>query len=57
MFVVSGHAEMDEDCPTYPESGQNDARHLLLDRLLEDVGEGGHHVVAAKLLAKLRAEG
>ena len=48
---------MDEDCPTYPESGQNDARHLLLDRLLEDVGEGGHHVVAAKLLAKLRAEG
>lgn len=43
--------------PTYPEGRQDDPRHLLLDRLLEDVGEGRHHIVAAELLAQLWAEG
>lgn len=43
--------------PTYPEGGQNDSSDLLLDRLLQDVGERRHHVVASQLLAELRAEG
>lgn len=43
--------------PTYPEGGQNDSSDLLLDRLLQDVGEGRHHVIASQLLAELRAEG
>lgn len=42
---------------TYPEGGQNDSSDLLLDRLLQDVGERRHHVVASQLLAELRAEG
>lgn len=43
--------------PTYPEGGQNDSSDLLLDRLLQNVGECRHHVVASQLLAELRAEG
>lgn len=41
----------------YPESSEDDAGDLFFDRLLQNVGEGGHHVVAAQLLTQLRAEG
>lgn len=40
----------------YPKSSEDDAGDLLFDRLLQNVGEGGHHVVAAQLLTQLRAE-
>lgn len=43
--------------PTYPEGSQNDSSDLLLDRLLQDVGERRHHVVAPQLLTELRTEG
>lgn len=43
--------------PTYPEGSQNDSSDLLLDRLLQDVRERRHHVVAPQLLTELRAEG
>ena len=42
---------------TYPEGSQDDSGDLLLDRLLEDVGQGWHHVVASQLLTELRTEG
>lgn len=41
----------------YPESSENDPGDLLFDGLLQNVGQGGHHVVAAQLLTQLRAEG
>lgn len=41
----------------YPESGEDDAGDLLFDRLLQNVGESRNYVVAAQLLAQLRAEG
>lgn len=42
---------------TYPEGSQNDSSDLLLDRLLEDVRQGWHDVVAPQLLTELRTEG
>lgn len=42
---------------TYPEGGQNDSSDLLLDRLLEDVGQSWNDVVASQLLTELRTEG
>lgn len=42
---------------TYPQGSQDDASDLLLDRLLEDVGQCWHHVVAPQLLTELGAEG
>lgn len=48
---------MFEMFPTYPEGGQNDSSDLLLDGLLQDVGERRHHVVAPQLLAELWTEG
>lgn len=41
----------------YPEGSQNDSRDLLLDRLLQDVGQRWHYVVAPQLLTELRTEG
>ena len=41
----------------YPEGGEDDPGDLLLDRLLQDVGQGWHHVVAPELLTELGAEG
>lgn len=41
----------------YPEGSQNDSSDLLLDRLLQDVGQCRHHVVASQLLTELRTEG
>lgn len=46
-----------EESSTYPEGSQNDSSDLLLDRLLEDVGQRRHYVVASQLLAELRTEG
>lgn len=42
---------------TYPVGCQDDSSDLLFDRLLEDVRQRRHHVVASQLLAELRAEG
>ena len=46
-----------EKFSTYPEGSQNDSSDLLLDRLLQDVGQRWHYVVASQLLAELRTEG
>ena len=48
---------VDSRGPPYPEGGEDDPGDLLLDRLLQDVGERWHHVVAPQLLAELGAEG
>lgn len=42
---------------TYPEGSQNDSSDFLLDRLLEDVRQRWHYVVASQLLTELRTEG
>lgn len=42
---------------TYPEGSEDDASDLFLDRLLEDVRQGWHYVVASQLLTELRTEG
>lgn len=42
---------------TYPEGSQNDSSDLLLDRLLEDVRQCRHYVVASQILTELRTEG
>lgn len=42
---------------TNPEGSQNDSSDLLLDRLLEDIGQGWDYIVASQLLTELRAEG
>lgn len=58
--VKSGISEThkaSEKFSTYPEGSQNDSSDLLLDRLLEDVRQSRHYVVASQLLAELRTEG
>lgn len=58
--VKSGISEThrtSEKLSTYPEGSQNDSSDLLLDRLLKDVGQGWHYVVASQLLTELRTEG
>lgn len=56
-FPVRGSTQQSEKFSTYPEGGQNDAGDLLLDRLLQDVGQGRDHVVTSQLLTELRTEG
>lgn len=48
---------MSEKFSTNPEGSQNDSGDLLLDRLLEDVGQGRHYVVTSQLFTELRTEG
>ncbi len=48
---------LSEKFSTYPEGSKNDSSDLLLDRLLEDVGQRWHYVVASQLLTELRTEG
>lgn len=58
--VKSGILETHTACErfsTYPEGSQNDSSDLLLDRLLEDVGQGWNYIVASQLLTELRTEG
>lgn len=46
-----------EKFSTYPEGSQNDSSDLFLDRLLKDVRQGWHYIVASQLLTELRTEG
>lgn len=55
--IITGAKGKSDPFPTDPEGGQDDASDLLLDGLLQDVGQRRDHVVASQLLAELRAEG